>query len=115
MVAITASLPISSQVGATAVRTRSAARANSSASRIQVTNLSQIPRPRVESRFALPDRRGDKPKRLQSAKGDDEHGAGLNEKRRGLGNLLELVVDGYGSISPGGGCGRGQRNSQGFR
>jgi hypothetical protein len=40
--------------------------------------------------------RRDKPKRLQSAKGDDEHSAGLNEKRNRLGNLLELVVDGYG-------------------
>ena len=45
MVAMTASLAMSSQVGATAVRTRSAASANSSASRIQVANLSQISRP----------------------------------------------------------------------
>src|SRR6185437_2077783 len=45
--AITASLVMSSQVGATAVRTTSAASANSSASRIQVANLSQIWRPSI--------------------------------------------------------------------
>src|SRR5680860_782828 len=42
MVAITASFQMSSQVGATAVRRMSAASANSSASRIQVANFSQI-------------------------------------------------------------------------
>ena len=41
MVAITASFEMSSQVGATAVRTRSAASANSSASRIHVAKRSQ--------------------------------------------------------------------------
>ena len=47
--AITASLLMSSQVGATAVRTMSAASANSSASRIQVANFSQISRPCISS------------------------------------------------------------------
>ena len=41
MVAITPSLAMSSQVGATAVRKRSAARANSSPSRIQVANFNE--------------------------------------------------------------------------
>lgn len=45
MVAMTASLEMSSQVGATAVRTMSAAKANSRASRIQVAKRSQISRP----------------------------------------------------------------------
>jgi hypothetical protein len=49
MVAITASLVMSSQVGATAVRTMSAASANSSASKIQVANLSQMVRPATSS------------------------------------------------------------------
>src|SRR5262245_8764373 len=45
MVAITASFEMSSQVGATAVRKISAARANSSPSNIQVAKRSQICRP----------------------------------------------------------------------
>ena len=44
MVAITASLEMSSQVGATAVRKMPAASANSSASRLQVAKRSQIRR-----------------------------------------------------------------------
>ena len=42
MVAITASLEMSSQVGATAVRTKSAASANSSASKIQKFKLREL-------------------------------------------------------------------------
>ncbi len=53
MVAITASFEMSSQVGATAVRTRSAARANSSASKIHVAKRSQISRPRISSAVRL--------------------------------------------------------------
>jgi len=55
MAAITASLVMSSQVGATAVRTMSAASANSSASRIQVANLSQTSRPYISpaARFTI--------------------------------------------------------------
>ena len=96
MVAITASLVMSSQVGATAVRTRSAASANSSASRIQVANLSQIVPARHLVGGALKDQRDDAAKRLQRAEADDEHRRGLDDERDEAGDLLEIVLDEYG-------------------
>jgi hypothetical protein len=92
MVAITASLAMSSQVGATAVRTRSAASANSSASRIQ----GREPDPNLPS-FHLAGGSSDHydndgGKCLEGAEGDNENGACLNDERDVARNLAELLM-----------------------
>lgn len=89
MVAITASLAMSSQVGATAVRTRSAARANSSE-----LNPSREPDPDLPPLHLVggfsEDRRNHSGKGLHSAEGNDEHGASLDEERDIARNRAEL-------------------------
>ena len=76
MVAITASLAMSSQVGATAVRTRSAARAN-----WREQNPSREPDPDLPPLHLVggfsEDRRNHSGKGLHSAECNDEHGASL--------------------------------------
>jgi hypothetical protein len=44
------------------------------------------------ARLALPNRGSETPKRLHGAEADDEHGAGLNDERNELRDLLELIV-----------------------
>src|SRR6266496_1454943 len=83
MVAITASLAMSSQVGATAVRTRSAARANSRASRIPVANLIQICRPSISPAARL-----------------TENGSSLNDERDVARDLAELRFEWNGRLPP---------------
>src|SRR3990170_5647542 len=96
MVAITASFEMSYQVGATAVRTRSAARANSSASRIQVAKRSQISRPSLPPGGAPDDRRHHPPNGLDGAKGHDEHRPRLDDERDVARDLIELLFERYG-------------------
>jgi hypothetical protein len=95
IVAITASFEISSQVGATAVRTRSAASANSSASKIQVANLSQIsPADHLVGGAA---ERGSHQsgQRLDRAVAHDENGGRFDGKGDEPCNLLELLLEPY--------------------
>jgi hypothetical protein len=93
MVAMTASLPMSSQVGATAVRTRSAA---SAGEQDPGGEFEPDLAPAWGVRLALPDRFRHERERLHGAESDDEHGAGLNDERNEFGNLLELAVDRHG-------------------
>ena len=93
MVAITASLEMSSQVGATAVRTKIGGK--------RKFQREQDPGGEAEPDFtaarrvglALPNRDCDMGYRLHGAEGDDQHGARLNEQRDELGNLFEVGVE----------------------
>jgi len=90
MVAITASLEMSSQVGATAVRKMSAASANSSASRIQVAKRSQIRRPSISPAC---DRLQQAGYGLKGAESHDEHGAALDDKCNVARDEIELAFE----------------------
>jgi hypothetical protein len=90
MVAITASLAMSSQVGATAVRTRSAAKGKLK----REQNPSREPDPDLPPLHLVggfsEDRRNHSGKGLHSAEGNDEHGASLDEERDIARNRAEL-------------------------
>jgi hypothetical protein len=70
------------------VRTKSAASANSSASKIQVAKAEPDFTAARRVGLALPNRDCDMGYRLHGAEGDDQHGARLNEQRDELGNSL---------------------------
>ena len=93
MVAMTASFEMSSQVGATAVRKMSAASANSSPSKIQVANRSQIWRPSNPVAWPLAIAFMQGGHGLQRAEGDDEHRAALDGKRNVARDQIEFVCE----------------------
>lgn len=96
MVAITASFEISSQVGATAVRTRSAARANSSASKIPCGEFEpDLPADHLVGGAA---KRGCQQAQqcLERAVAHDENGRRFDGEGDEPRDLLELLFESYG-------------------
>ena len=98
MAAITASMLMSSQVGATAVRTISAASANSSGQQDPGGEFQpDLPALHLVG-GALHNQPDDAAERLYRAEGDDEHRCGLDGERHVAGDLLEIILDEYGPV-----------------